>query len=129
MPLLDVFWAMLWFFLFVIWIWTVIAVISDIFRSDQSGFAKAAWLVFVIVLPLLGVLAYLIAQGGKMAERSMRVRRQTESDFQDYIRSVVESNGGATSGPADQIAKLAELRSSGALTETEYQAAKQRILS
>ena len=68
-PLLNVFWWMLWFFLFVIWIWLLITVFVDVFRTDQSGWAKAAWTLFIVLLPMLGVLVYLIAQGGKMPER------------------------------------------------------------
>jgi hypothetical protein len=71
MPVLDLFWAMLWFFLFIVWIWLLISIFADLFRSDSSGWAKAFWVIFVIVLPFLGVLVYLIVNGGKMRERSI----------------------------------------------------------
>jgi hypothetical protein len=123
MPLFDLFWTMLWFFLFFAWIWVLISVLTDIFRSDDlGGFAKAFWVIFVIVLPMLGVLVYVIARGGGMAERTMQRAAAQEHATQSYIRTV------AGSSSADELAKLAELRNSGVLTEEEFAAQKAKLL-
>ena len=119
-PLLDVFWTMLEFFPFFIWIWLLIIVFGDIFRSrDMGGFAKALWTIFVIVIPLLGVLVYLIARGGSMHERAVERAQQQEQAFQSYVQQAA-----GTTNAADEVAKLAELKASGAITEEESQAAK-----
>ncbi len=123
-PLLDAFWTMLWFFAFVLWIWLLIFIFMDIFRShDIGGFAKALWVIFVIVLPLLGVLVYLIARGGKMHERSMRQAQEQEKQFQAYVRQAAGSGG-----TADELAKLNDLKSKGVLSDQEYERAKAKIL-
>ena len=124
-PLLGIFWTMLWFFAFFIWIWLLIVVFTDIFRShDMGGFAKALWVIFIIVLPFLGVLIYLIARGGKMHERQARAAQQQEQAFREYVQ---DAAGGDNS--ADQLAKLAQLKDSGAITDAEFQAGKAKILS
>ena len=123
MPLLDLFWAMLWFFLFIVWIWLLIAVFSDIFRSDMSGWVKALWAIFVIFLPYLGVFVYLIVHGGKMHERSAKQAITVEQAQQDYIRSVAGSQS-----PTEQLAKLAELRDRGVLTDAEFETQKAVLL-
>ncbi len=124
-PLLDVFWTMLEFFLFFIWIWLLIIVFGDIFRSrDMGGFAKALWTIFVIVIPLLGVLVYLIARGGSMHERAVERAQQQDQAFQSYVQQAAGSTNAA-----DEVAKLAELKASGAITEEEFQAAKARALA
>jgi len=124
-PLLGVFWTMLWFFLFFIWIWILITVFADIFRShDLGGFAKALWVIFVIVLPFLGVLVYLIARGKSMQERGMQRAARQEQEFRGYVQ---EAAGGSSS--ADQLAKLADLKQQGVLTDTEFEAEKAKILS
>jgi hypothetical protein len=124
-PLLGIFWTMLWFFAFFIWIWLLIVVFTDIFRShDMGGFAKALWCIFIIFLPLLGVLIYLIARGGSMHERQARAAQQQEQAFREYVQDAAGS-----SNSADQLAKLAELKDSGAITEEEFQAGKAKILS
>ena len=123
MPLLDLFFAMLWFFLFFIWIWLLISIFGDIFRSDKSGWAKAGWTFFVIILPLLGVLIYMITNGTEMTERSMKQVADAEKAQRDYIQSVA---GGQSA--ADEISKLAALRDSGALTEEEFAAQKAKLL-
>jgi ABC-type multidrug transport system fused ATPase/permease subunit len=126
MPLLDTLWAMLWFFLFIAWIWVLFTIITDIFRShDLHGWGKAVWIVVIIFLPLLGSLVYLIARGGKMAERSMQAASERDRQTREYIRSV-SSNGAST---ADEIDKLAQLRAAGTLTEEEFQAQKARLLA
>jgi Short C-terminal domain/Phospholipase_D-nuclease N-terminal len=124
-PLLGVFWTMLEIFAFVIWIWLLFMVFADIFRSrDMGGFAKAAWIIVVIVFPLLGVLIYLIARGGKMQERAVEQTQQRDQAFREYVQ---ETAGPAN--PADELAKLAQLRDSGAITEDEFQTAKARALT
>ena len=124
-PVLGVFWTMLEFFLFFIWIWLLIIVFADIFRSrDMGGFAKALWVIFVIVLPLLGVLVYFIARGASMHERAAERAQQQDQAFQAYVQRAA----GSTS-VADEVAKLSDLKASGAITEEEFQAGKAKILS
>ena len=123
-PLLNIFWWMLWFFMFVIWIWLLIAIFADIFRSDMSGFAKAAWILFVIILPFLGVLVYLIANGTKMQERSMQQAADMQQAQDNYIKSVAGS-GGST---ADELDKLSKLHDAGKLTDAEFASQKAKLL-
>lgn len=125
MPLFDLFWSMLWFFLFIAWIWLLISIFADIFRSDMSGWGKAAWVVFVVVLPFLGVLIYLIVNGGKMQERSVRQAEMFERVQRDYIKSVA----GEKTSSADELAKLADLKSRGVIDDREFEAQKARILA
>ncbi len=127
MPLLDLFISMLWFFLFVAWIWLLITVFADVFRSDMSGWAKAAWILFVIVVPLLGVLVYLIAQGGNMRERSMKQAKEQDEAMRSYIQDAAGS--GSQPSTADELSKLAALRDSGALTDDEYADQKAKLLA
>jgi type VI protein secretion system component VasK len=126
MPLLDLFWTMLWFFLFFIWIWLLISIFGDIFRSqDLSGWGKALWILFVIVLPLLGVLIYLIVRGKSMQERTMEELAAREQATRAYIKDVTES----APSSADELAKLAALRDQGVLTEAEFQSQKAALIS
>lgn len=123
-PLLGVFWTMLEFFLFFVWIWLLIIVFSDIFRSrDLGGLAKALWVIFVIVVPLLGVLIYLIARGHGMQERAAERARQQDQAFRAYVQETASSPTAA-----DEIAKLADLKASGAISEQEFEAAKAKAL-
>jgi hypothetical protein len=121
----DVFLSMLWFFLFFIWIWLLISVFSDVFRSDDlSGWGKAGWTILVIVLPYLGVLVYLIVRGHKMGQHAMRHAAQQEEQMRSYVQSV--------SGPpstAAEIERLAGLRADGTLSEEEFQQAKAKLLT
>ena len=126
MPILDLFFAMLWFTLFIIWIWLLISVFIDVFRSDMSGWAKAGWVIFVIVLPLLGVLIYLIAQGGNMQERSAQQAQAADDATRAYIRDATSSE---SSSPADEVAKLASLRDAGTISDEEFSAAKAKVLA
>jgi putative oligomerization/nucleic acid binding protein/phospholipase D-like protein len=120
----QVFVDMLMFFLFVIWIWLLIMVFVDIFRSrDLGGFAKALWVIFVIVFPYLGVFVYLIARGHKMAERAQAAAVSQDAAARAYIRDA------AASSPADELAKLADLRAQGAITDDEFQNLKAKIVS
>lgn len=125
MPLLDLFWTMLWLFLFFIWIWLLISIFADIFRRDISGWAKAGWVIFVIILPLLGALIYLIANGGDMQERSASDFKAAQAAQEDYIRNVAGSGGTST---ADELEKLSKLRDAGTITEEEFAAQKARVL-
>lgn len=115
-PLLGVFWSMLWFFLWFAWIILLFRVFGDIFRSPKRGIAKAFWVVFVVAVPVIGVLIYLIANGSKMTERDIEQARAQEAAFQSYVRDVVGS-GGST---ADELAKLADLHGRGAISDTEF---------
>ena len=125
MPLLDLFWSMLWFFLFFLWIWLLIMIFADIFRSEISGWGKAGWVLFVIILPFLGVLIYLIANGDDMQKRSMKQAADAQNAQREYIQSVA-GNG---SSSADEIEKLASLRDSGHITNEEFQAQKAKLLA
>lgn len=122
-PFLDILWTMFIFFLFVIWIWILFTVFADIFRrKDASGFTKAAWIIFVIVLPYLGVLVYLIANHDGMADRNIAHMQKQQAATDQYIRSVA---GGA----ADEIEKAKGLLDSGAITQAEFDAIKQKALA
>lgn len=118
-------WDMLWFFLFVIWIWLLITVFADIFRSDDmGGGAKALWVIFVVILPYLGVFVYLIARGGKMHQHAAAQMRAQDAATRQYIQSV----SGSQTSTADEIARLADLRDKGVISEAEFQAAKTKAL-
>ncbi len=124
-PLLGAFWTILWLFLFFIWIWILISVFVDIFRShDLGGWGKALWVIFVIVLPFLGVFVYLIARGGKMHERAAQQAAQQEKEFRGYVQQAA-----GDSNPADQLAKLADLKDRGVITDEEFASQKAKILA
>ena len=124
MPVLDFLWTMLWFFLFIAWIWVVIVVIADVFRShDLTGWGKAAWTIFIIIIPWLGVLVYLIARGHGMQER----QAQQYADQQAAANAYIKQAAGTTD--ADQLEKLKSLHDSGALTDDEYAAQKAKVLN
>jgi hypothetical protein len=119
----QVLFSMLYFFLFFIWIWLLITVFADIFRShDMGGGAKALWCIFVIVLPFLGVFVYLIARGGKMHEHAIQDYQAQDAAARAYIQNAV-----ASSGPADQIAQLAALKEQGVIDEAEFQRLKAKV--
>jgi hypothetical protein len=125
MPLLDLFWTFLMFFLFFVWLMLLFRIFGDIFRSeDIGGWGKALWTIFVIFLPFLGVLVYVIARGKGMAERDVKDYQTAEAATQQYIRDTV----GSTSS-ADEIAKLAALRDQGVLTDAEFQTQKAALLA
>jgi hypothetical protein len=126
-PILDAFLTMLYFFLFIIWIWLLIMVFIDIFRSrDLSGGAKALWVIFVIIIPLVGVLVYLIARGGKMHERAAAEAADQQKQFDAYVR---ETAGTPSDTTADQLTRLANLKNQGALSDAEFEAQKAKILA
>jgi len=126
-PILDFFLTMLYFFLFIIWIWLLIMVFMDVFRShDLGGWAKALWAIFIIVIPFLGVFVYLIARGGKMHERQAQEAAAQQKVFDQYVKETAGTSGGNT---ADQLSKLADLKSQGVLTDAEFDAEKTKILA
>ena len=126
-PLLNLFWSMLEFFLWVIWIWILIWVFIDIFRShDLSGGAKALWFVFVLFIPLIGVLVYLIARGDSMHERAARRAQQQDEEARRYIQQAAASSPAST---ADQLTKLADLRDRGVISPAEFDREKAKILA
>ena len=125
MPLLDLLWSMLWFFVLIAWFWMLISIIGDIFASDMSGWGKAGWSLFVIVLPLLGSFIYLIVNGGAMQERSATAAAAVDQAQRDYIRSVA----GSSTSVADEIGKLAALRDQGAISDAEFEAAKSKLVA
>jgi Short C-terminal domain/Phospholipase_D-nuclease N-terminal len=125
-PFLDVFWTMLIFFFWVIWIWILVTVLIDVFRRhDISGWLKAVWCIFMIVLPYLGVFVYLIAQGKGMAERRAAEIQASQASFDSYVKDVAT----ADSSPSDQIAKAKELLDSGAIDQAEFDALKRKALA
>jgi hypothetical protein len=121
----EVFWSFLWFFLWFIWLWLLIIVFADIFRShDLSGWAKALWVIFVILVPYLGVFVYLIARGHKMQEHAVQSAQAQDAAMRQYVQNVASTSA----SPADEIARLAQLRDQGVLTEAEFQQAKAKAL-
>jgi ABC-type multidrug transport system fused ATPase/permease subunit len=126
-PVLDAFLTILYFFLFFIWIWLLVMVFFDIFRShDMGGLAKALWVIFIIILPFLGVFVYLIARGGSMHERQAQQAARQKAAFDSYVRQTAGAPGSDT---ASQLSKLADLKAQGVLTEEEFQAQKAKILA
>src|SRR3954452_155028 len=123
-PFLDVFWSMLIFFAFVCWIMLLFRVFADIFRRDISGWGKAAWSVFVIVLPFLGVLVYLIANGSEMTSRDVRQSQAAQAEFDGYVKSVARE-----SGPAAEIDKAKQLLDDGAIDRAEFDVLKAKALA
>jgi membrane protein implicated in regulation of membrane protease activity len=124
-PLLGAFWTILEIFLWVLWIWILIYVFIDIFRShDLSGWMKALWFLFVLFIPLIGVLVYLIARGGKMQERAVQDAQQRDQQFRSYVQ---DAAGSQTT--ADQLTKLADLRDRGVITADEFEREKAKVLA
>jgi hypothetical protein len=126
-PLLNVFWTMFEFFLWVIWIWILITVFIDIFRShDLSGGAKALWFLFVLFIPLIGVLVYLIARGGEMHDRAARQAQRQDDAFRSYVQQAASDSPASS---ADQLAKLADLRDRQVISAEEFEREKAKILA
>jgi len=124
-PLLEVFWTMLIFFAFFIWIWLLFVVFADLFRRDDtSGWARVAWIVFIIVVPYLGVFVYLIAEHNGMTERSVKQEKAAKSEMDQYVRSVAEQ-----SDPTSQIAKAKALLDQGTISQAEFDQIKQKALA
>jgi Phospholipase_D-nuclease N-terminal/Short C-terminal domain len=125
-PLLNVFLTMMWVFLWALWFVLLFRVISDLFRDDSvSGWAKAVWTVFVIVLPFLGVFVYLIVRGSGMGKREIGHAREREARYREAAERRVRS----TAGGADELARLAELKAHGDLTVDEFERAKTKVLT
>jgi ABC-type multidrug transport system fused ATPase/permease subunit len=125
-PLLDIFFSIFFFFIFFLWIFLLIQILIDIFRShDMNGWVKALWVLFLIILPFLGVLVYLIARGGKMQERALKDQKAQQDAFASYVKETAGTSGDTT---ADQLAKLADLKSKGVITDAEFDAQKAKIL-
>jgi hypothetical protein len=124
-PVLGAFWTVMWIFLWIMWLMLLFRIIIDIFRDhEMSGGAKAAWLIFVLVIPFLGVLVYVIVRGKDMGKRELTQAEKQQAAMDSYIR---ETAGGASG--ADQLAKLSELKAKGEISEQEFERAKQKILA
>jgi len=124
-PLLGAFWTIFEIFLWIIWIWILIYVFIDIFRSrDLSGWGKALWFIFVLFIPLIGVLVYLIARGNSMHERAAQEARQQDREFRAYVQEAASPQS-----TADQLAKLADLRDRGVITADEFEREKAKVLA
>ena len=125
MQFFDFIWSIFVIFLLVAWIWVIIGVISDVFRSsDLGGLAKGLWVLFIIVIPWLGVLAYLIIRGKGMQERGAQAMLEAKEAQRDYIQSIA----GTSTSIAEELSKLAELKDNGVITETEFLAQKTKLL-
>jgi hypothetical protein len=124
-PLGSILLSVFWFFLFFAWLMALFHVFADIFRShDMGGLAKAVWLIFVIALPFLGVFVYLIARGGKMTEHAVADAEAQDAALQSYVKQAA-----GTSGPGDQLRELVTLHDSGAISDSEYEAGKAKVLA
>jgi len=124
-PLLNAFWTIVMIFLWVIWFWILITIFIDLFRShDLSGWAKAAWFIFILLIPLVGVLVYLIVRGGKMHEHQVRDAQAQDQEFRRYVQETAGSQSSA-----DELAKLADLRDRGVITAEEFDRQKAKILA
>ena len=127
-PFMDVLWTMIIFFCWVVWIWMMVTILSDVFRRhDMSGWGKAGWTVFLIVLPFLGALIYLISNHDGMAERNVKQARVQQAQFDDYVRSVATNGGEA--GAAAEIEKAKNLLDSGAISQAEFETIKAKALA
>jgi hypothetical protein len=125
-PLLDLFWTMLMLFLWIAWFFLLFRIIGDIFRSDDlSGWGKAGWTIFLILLPLIGALVYLIARGGDMARRDVYAAREADEATRNYIQSAV----GSAPSTAGELEKLAQLRDRGVLSAAEFETQKAKLLT
>jgi hypothetical protein len=124
-PFFDVFWTIVIFFVWVAWLMILFRIFADVFRRhDISGWGKAAWLVFVVVVPFLGVLIYLIANGQEMSQRDMEQSRAARAEFDDYVKSTAGSGGAAA-----EIDKAKQLLDSGAITQAEFDALKAKAIA
>jgi hypothetical protein len=121
-PLLNLFWTMILLFLWIAWIWVLIVVIRDVFRRNISGWAKAAWMFFMIFLPFLGVFVYIIANGSGMTQRDVQELQAQQQQFDAYVRDVA-------GGPASELQKAKQLLDSGAINQQEYEALKAKALA
>ncbi|MDT0452666.1 SHOCT domain-containing protein [Streptomyces hesseae] len=126
-PVLGAFWTILWIFLWVLWVMLLFRVIGDIFRDDQlGGWGKAAWLLFTVFLPFLGVFVYVLARGREMGDREIRHAQAQRRAFDEYVREAAAGPGSTSA--ADELAKLSDLRAKGDISDLEFQRAKEKIL-
>jgi len=126
-PFMDVLWSMIIFFAWVAWIWILIVILTDVFRRhDIGGWTKALWTIFLVVIPFLGVLVYLIAQHDGMTERQQKDVQAQQAQFDSYVRQAAGTGGG---GPASEIAKAKELLDSGAITQSEFDTLKAKAVA
>jgi hypothetical protein len=124
-PFLDVMWSMFVFFLWILWFWLLFMVFADIFRRhDLSGFGKAGWIIFTIILPFLGVFVYLIANNDSMTQRTLDQQRAQRAQFDDYVRETAGSGGAAA-----EISQAKALLDSGAITQAEFDSIKAKALA
>ena len=127
-PLIGAFWTMLWFFLWILWFFLLFRIIVDIFRDHtMSGWFKALWLIFIIVVPFLGVFVYLIARGSSMAKRDMDQAKAQDQAFRSYVQEAAGSGGGGST--AAELSHLAELKDRGVITDAEFQQQKAKLLA
>jgi hypothetical protein len=125
-PLLGAFWTMFVFFIWIAWLFLLFKIFADIFRSpDLGGGAKALWSIFIILVPFLGTFVYVIARGKKMTEHDIEAARSQQAAFDEYVRSTAGSSGGSA---ADELAKLADLKQSGVISEAEFAQQKAKLL-
>ena len=125
-PLLNLFWTMLWLFLWILWIFLLVRIILDIFRSDDlGGWGKAGWVIFIIILPFLGVIVYLIARGAGIQKRDVHEARRADQEMRSYIREVAPTQ----TSTAEELTKLAALRDQGVLTQAEFDTQKAKLLA
>jgi len=125
-PVAGFFLSVFWLFIWILWFFLLFRVIIDIFRSDDlGGWGKAVWLIFVIILPFLGVFVYLIARGGKMGQRDMAQAAAQQAQFNDYVRNVAATS----TSTADELTKLSQLKDQGVITEAEFASQKAKILA
>ncbi|MEU0985970.1 SHOCT domain-containing protein [Streptomyces sp. NPDC005953] len=128
-PLLNLFWTMLWFFLWIMWLFLLFKVVGDIFRDHElHGWGKAGWVVLVIVLPYVGVLIYLIVRGKSMGKRDLQAAQDRDAAFKAYVRDAAGSGGGGGSGVND-LTRLAELKERGVISDEDFQKAKEKLLA
>ncbi|WP_329021492.1 SHOCT domain-containing protein [Streptomyces sp. NBC_00690] len=128
-PLLNLFWTMLWFFLWIMWLFLLFKVVGDIFRDHElHGWGKAGWVVLVIVLPYVGVLIYLIVRGKSMGKRDLQAVQDRDAAFKAYVRDAAGSGGGGGNGVND-LARLAELKERGVISDDDFQKAKEKLLA
>ncbi|MEU5400628.1 SHOCT domain-containing protein [Streptomyces sp. NPDC005963] len=130
-PLLNLFWTMLWFFLWIMWLFLLFKVVGDIFRDHElHGWGKAGWVVLVILLPYVGVLIYLIVRGKSMGKRDLQAAQDRDAAFKAYVREAAGSSGSGGGGSSvNDLARLAELKERGVISDEDFQKAKEKLLA
>jgi Short C-terminal domain/Phospholipase_D-nuclease N-terminal len=129
-PLLNAFWMIFWFFIWVMWLILLFRIIADIFTDRElGGWGKVGWTLLVLLVPFIGIFIYLVARGDRMSERAQTHAEQNQQAFDDYVRRTAGSSASQGGGTVDQLARLADLKSSGAISDAEFQQAKQKLLA